>query len=98
MGLTSLAAVPEAVVEVAVVWGRVDAVGGRLVPADWEGALSTGAFLLRGAGALVDEVGVGRFGAGVAVEAELGRGLVEMGLVAPATGCADDTQRMEGEQ
>lgn len=83
LGLTSLVTAPGAA---AFVLGRVDAAAGRLVPAAGVGALSTGAFLLRGAGALVDEVGVGRLGAVVAVEAELGRGFKELSLVAPATG------------
>lgn len=94
LGLTSLVTVLDAVE------GRVDAVAGRLVPAAGAGALGTGAFLLRGAGALAAEVGVERLGAAVALEAELGRGLAELGLVAPATGCMDgqQTQQMDGKR
>lgn len=98
LGLTSLAAVLDAAVVLVMVEGRVDAVAGRLGPAAGVGALDTGAFLLRGVGALEVEVGVGRLGAAVAAEAELGRGLAELGLDAPATGCMDgqQTQRMDG--
>ncbi len=78
----------------------MDAVAGRLVPAAGAGALGTGALLLRGAGALADEVGMERLGAAVALEAELGRGLAGLALVTPATGCMDgqQTQRTDGKR
>lgn len=79
LGLTSLAAV-------VAVGGRAVAVAGRLVPAGAVDVLGAGAFLLMGAGPLEAEVAVGRLGAAVAVEAELGRGLAELGLLNPATG------------
>lgn len=95
LGLTSLAAVEDMEVEVG---GRVVADERRFGAVEGVGALGTRFFLLRVEAVVVEAV-VGRLGAAAADNAtELGRGLAEPGLVAPATSCmaGQNTGRMEG--
>lgn len=80
--------------------GRLAAEAGRLVPAVGVGALGMGVFLLRVAEVVVVEVGVGvgRLGAATALDTVLGRGLVELGLVAPDCMDGHQTQQMESKR